>query len=472
MDDASSQGWLVELSIPQTASVIKKPVEDRIVIGRVDKLKGTIPDVDLTAWGGLEFGIAPQHVAIFTHGDQLNIVDLASGRPVLLNTVPMDPGVPQRLLSGAQLQLGVLELEVKILGAPSGVEIGYQAHGANPPRKGPPGRGQPILVVEDEHETAEIFRLIMERAGYVPFICHEVVTAIRYLNTQTPSAVILDLMLPDIHGLELCRYVRRDIDQHDLPIVVVTAGVTRINMVEAMEAGGDVFLGKPVGMKELVRVVSTLIEWHEARMLYMKTKRLDGTDTLRSMPADVRRDAIVIFVADHDEPLAIVVPDRITIGRRGGGYVPRPHVDLDRHGAFEAGVSRVHAAIHRDDTGFYIEDLDSSNGTRLNDVKLPPNERQPLPNASEVRLGSLQLRLFYFTEEDETSLPDAKEEEEPPGSETIQQRPASLEAAIAPPPAAQDGHESPEAPADSAEPPVSPEDTAAMPISPDTQTDS
>ena len=130
MSDAPTQGWLVELSIPQTASVIKKPVEDRIVIGRIDKLKGTTPDVDLTAWGGLEFGVAPQHVAIFTHGDQLNIVDLASGRPVLLNGVPMDPGVPQRLLSGAQLQLGVLELEVKILSAPPDVEIGYQAHNA------------------------------------------------------------------------------------------------------------------------------------------------------------------------------------------------------------------------------------------------------------------------------------------------------------------------------------------------------
>ena len=99
------------------------------------------------------------------------------------------------------------------------------------------------------------------------------------------------------------------------------------------------FLGKAVDLTNLCAVVSTLIEWHEARMLYMKTKRLDGTDTLRSMPADVRRDAIVIFVADHGEPLAIVVPDRITIGRRGGGYVRRPHVDLDRHGAFEkAGV--------------------------------------------------------------------------------------------------------------------------------------
>ena len=59
MSDAPTQGWLVELSIPQTASVIKKPVEDRIVIGRIDKLKGTTPDVDLTAWGGLEFGVDP-----------------------------------------------------------------------------------------------------------------------------------------------------------------------------------------------------------------------------------------------------------------------------------------------------------------------------------------------------------------------------------------------------------------------------
>ncbi len=400
MEDGGST-WLVDLRIPQTANAITRQIGDRAVVGRVDKPKDEAPEIDLTTWDAMELGVAPEHVTIFTHGDQLNLVDMGSGRPTILNGVPVEPGVPQLLPSGSILQLGVLEMQVNVLSAPGETEITYYHPPAASAVRPSAGSGQPVLVVEDEPETAEIFRLVMERAGFVPFICHEVVSAIRFLNVQAPSAIILDLMLPDIHGLELCRYVRRDIAQRDVPIVVVTAGVTRANMVDAIEAGADVFLGKPVSIRELVRVVASLIQWNEARTLFMRTKHLDGTDTLRAMPAEVRRDALVLFVAGYDEPLAVVVPDRITIGRRGSGYVPRPHVDLDRYGAFEAGVSRVHAALYRDAEGFSIEDLGSSNGTRVDGAKLNPNERHPLTNASEISLGSLRLRVFYVTEEDD-----------------------------------------------------------------------
>ncbi len=420
MDDEGGT-WLLELRIPQTANAITRSIGDRVVVGRSDKSKDITPDIDLAMWDAMELGVAPEHVTIFTHGEQLNLVDMGSGRPTLLNGVPVESGAPQLLASGSILQVGVLEIQLNILSAPGEAKITYYHSPAAAPR--PAGSGQPVLVVEDEVETAEIFRLVMERAGYVPFICHEVVSAIRFLNTQAPSAIILDLMLPDIHGLELCRYVRRDVAQRDIPIVVVTAGVTRSNMVDAIEAGADVFLGKPVSIRELVRVVTSLIQWNEARILFMRTKHLDGTDTLRAMPAEVRRDALVLFVAGYDEPLAVVVPDRVTVGRRGSGYVPRPHVDLDRYGAFEAGVSRVHAALYREAGGFSVEDLESSNGTRVDGVKLNPNERHALNNASEVSLGNLNLRVFFVTDEDDLVADSAAPADEPAGKPA--EKPAS-----------------------------------------------
>lgn len=404
MSEESEFPWVLELKIPSVPSVAKITVEDRVVIGRSQKDGGIFPDLDLSPWGAMELGVALEHVAVYPEGDQLMVVDLGSGKATLLNGQRLDPDHPHQLDHGDELQLGVLNLQVHVIASPKYGSVVHRQPGVSITEEMVRGEGQTILIVEDEPETAKIFKLIMERAGFATHICREVVSAIRALNTENPSAVILDLMLPDVHGLELCRYVRRDIEQREIPIVVVSAAVTQASISQAMEAGADVFLGKPVSMRELVRVVASLVTWYEAKKPAVQTKQLDSSDTFHSMPADVRRDALVFFVAGYDEPIPIVVPKRITIGRRSGTGTPRPHVDLDRYGAFDAGVSRVHAAIHREDDGFFIEDLESSNGTWMNDKRVSPNERVALHNASELRLGSLQLRVFFFTEDDASIL--------------------------------------------------------------------
>ncbi len=406
MSEESGFPWVLELKIPSVPSVAKLTVEDRVVVGRAQKENGVFPDLDLSPWGAMELGVAVEHVAIYAEDDQLMIVDLGSGKATLLNGERLDPEQPRSLDHGDELQLGVLSLQIHVIASPKYGSVVHRQPGVAIAEEMVRGDGQTILFVEDEPETAKIFKLIMERAGFTTHICREVVSAIRALNTENPSAVILDLMLPDIHGLELCRYVRRDIEQREIPIVVVSAAVTQASISQAMDAGADVFLGKPVSMKELVRVVASLVTWYEAKKPAVQTKRLDGSDTFHSMPADVRRDALVFFVAGYEEPIPIVVPKRITIGRRSGSGTPRPHVDLDRYGAFDAGVSRVHAAIHREADGFYVEDLESSNGTWVNDKKVSPKERLPLSNASELRLGSLHMRVFFFTEDDATILGD------------------------------------------------------------------
>lgn len=407
MDEATGLPWVIELRIPSVPSVAKLRIMERAVVGRTDKTNAVYPDLDLTPWGAAELDIAPEHVAIYPQEDHLCLEDLGSGKPTLLNGVRLEPNATHRLEHGDDLHLGALHLQVRVIASPTYGSVVRAQPGLSIPEEGVPPRGQIVLIVEDDPEASEIFRLILERAGFTTRICREVVSAIRVLNTEAPSAILLDLMLPDVHGLELCRYVRRDIEQRETPIIVVSAVVTQASIAQAMEAGADVFLGKPVSMHELVRVVSALIKWYEGKKPSLQTKRLDDSTVLQSIPAHVRRDAMVFFVAGHQEPIAVVVPRRITLGRRsgsGGGVSSRHHIDLDRYGAFDAGVSRVHAAIHREEDGFYIEDLGSSNGTWVDEERVYPHQRHVLQNASEIRLGGLHLRTFFFTEDDEDVL--------------------------------------------------------------------
>lgn len=399
MSEQPALPWMIEFRIPGASSVAKLRVEGEAVIGRVDRDNGVLPDLDLTPWGAMEKGVAPRHVRLAVVDEQLMVADLGSGKPTLLNSALLT-ATPHVLNHGDDLQLGVLHLQVNVIASPNQGGIVQHQQNVELVDDPAPGRGQSILIVEDEAETAEIFRLIMERAGFKPHICREVVSAIRVLNSEAPSAIILDLMLPDIHGLELCRYVRRDVERREIPIVVVSAAAKQATINQVMEVGADVFLGKPFSMHELVRVVASLVKWYESKKPLSQTKQLVGTARLKGMPADVRRDAVVLFVAGYQEPIAVVVPSRITIGRRSGSTSRRPHVDLERYGAFDAGVSRIHAAIHREPDGFSIEDLGSSNGTFVNNVRIAPNQRVPLKNATEVILGSLPVRVFFFTEDD------------------------------------------------------------------------
>jgi CheY-like chemotaxis protein len=349
------------------------------------------------------------------------VSDLGSGKPTLLNGKGLDEKA-HMLAHGDVLQLGVLHLQVNVIASPSHGSVVTLHEGTVVLDDPTPGRGQSILIVEDEPETAEIFRLIMERAGFKAHVCREVVSAIRVLNTEYPSAIILDLMLPDIHGLELCRYVRRDVEQSNIPIIVVSAAAKQATINQALQVGADVFLGKPFSMKELVLVVSSLVRWYEVKKPDSQTKQLVSTARLRALPMDVRRDAIVFFVSGYQEPIAIVVPSRITVGRRSGSTSRRPHIDLERYGAFEAGVSRVHAAIVREADGFYIEDLDSSNGTFINNLQIAPHTLTRLENAAEITLGNLPVRVFFFTDDDLVITGGADADEE-----TLQTRPSPAE---------------------------------------------
>jgi hypothetical protein len=237
-----------------------------------------------------------------------------------------------------------------------------------------------------------------------------VVGAIRSYNQRRPSAVVLDRTLPDMSGLEFCRYVRRDVQQNSTPIVVIGAANSAVDVAEAMDSGADIYLNKPISAKELRHVVSSLISQHESGGAAMYTKHLVGTAPLKAMPPETRRNAAVLFIAGYsDAPLTLTVSGPISFGRAASTGALKSHVDLSRYDAANTGVSRLHMFLHYKDNQFFIEDADSVNGTYLNGDPVKPRTPLAVKNADEIRLGQLRMYIYFLEDRDRMLLGDEME---------------------------------------------------------------
>jgi len=109
--------------------------------------------------------------------------------------------------------------------------------------------GARILVVEDEESLADSVRYNLEREGYVVAVATDGRRALERFRTEPPALVILDLMLPEVSGLDVCRTIRTE---SDVPIIMVTAKDSEADKVTGLELGADDYVTKPFSMRELV----------------------------------------------------------------------------------------------------------------------------------------------------------------------------------------------------------------------------
>jgi two-component system response regulator RegX3 len=109
--------------------------------------------------------------------------------------------------------------------------------------------GTRILVVEDEESLADSVRYNLEREGYTVSVAADGRRALERFRVEPPSLVILDLMLPEVSGLDVCRVIRTE---SDVPIIMVTAKDSEADKVTGLELGADDYVTKPFSMRELV----------------------------------------------------------------------------------------------------------------------------------------------------------------------------------------------------------------------------
>ena len=108
-----------------------------------------------------------------------------------------------------------------------------------------------ILIVEDEPEIAELIEFHAERAGMRARTIHSGRLALEVMRREKPDLIVLDLMLPDVDGLEICRRLKQSEDTRSIPIVMVTAKGEEADIVAGIELGAEDYVTKPFSAREL-----------------------------------------------------------------------------------------------------------------------------------------------------------------------------------------------------------------------------
>jgi len=107
--------------------------------------------------------------------------------------------------------------------------------------------------------------------------------------------------------------------------------------------------------------------------------------------SELSKSTVTLYLPDFDKTMPLEGKKKYTLGRVSTGQQILPDVDLADYNAFEQGVSRLHAAIEIDDSGFFITDLGSSNGTRINNEKLVPLRPHGVQHGDVITLGKLRF---------------------------------------------------------------------------------
>ncbi|HZP27220.1 MAG TPA: response regulator transcription factor [Dehalococcoidia bacterium] len=118
-----------------------------------------------------------------------------------------------------------------------------------------------VLVVDDEATLTATLRYNLEREGYTVTVAADGEAALAAARADRPDLVILDLMLPVMDGLEVCRLLRRE---SSAPILMLTAKAGEVDKVVGLELGADDYVTKPFGMRELIARVRALLRRHES----------------------------------------------------------------------------------------------------------------------------------------------------------------------------------------------------------------
>lgn len=113
-----------------------------------------------------------------------------------------------------------------------------------------------VLVVDDDVKTAELVRLYLEREHYRVLVAHDGRRALELGRQKRPDLIVLDLMLPKVDGLDVCRILRAE---SEVPIIMLTARSTEDDVLLGLDLGADDYLAKPFSPRELVARVRALL---------------------------------------------------------------------------------------------------------------------------------------------------------------------------------------------------------------------
>ena len=116
-----------------------------------------------------------------------------------------------------------------------------------------------ILIVDDEQDIVELISYNLEKEGFKTIKAYDGEAALKMVHSKKPVLMILDLLLPKMNGLDVCKTIRRNPAMANLPIIMLTAKGEEIDKIIGLEVGADDYVTKPFSVKELVARVRTIL---------------------------------------------------------------------------------------------------------------------------------------------------------------------------------------------------------------------
>lgn len=132
-------------------------------------------------------------------------------------------------------------------------------------------RSQYILIVDDEEVITSALAVLFQSAGYETAVAHSGTEALKQLSTKKPDLIVLDVMMPNLDGYQVCRQIRQQTDY--IPILMLTAKDESWEKVIGLELGADVYLTKPFESGELLSQVKALLRLITQKMNHKDEER-------------------------------------------------------------------------------------------------------------------------------------------------------------------------------------------------------
>ena len=168
-----------------------------------------------------------------------------------------------------------------------------------------------VLVVEDEPDTAELIELHLKNDGYRVTVAGDGDQALKKVHKHMPDLVILDLMIPEITGVEVCKFIRKDPATQSIPIIMCTAKTGEIDKILGLELGADDYVTKPFSPRELLLRVKNLIKRSDSSNVKADERLVIGEIVIDKNTHEVKVDGQTIDLTATEYKLLILFTEKI-----------------------------------------------------------------------------------------------------------------------------------------------------------------
>ncbi|MDP3150260.1 MAG: response regulator, partial [Ignavibacteria bacterium] len=131
-----------------------------------------------------------------------------------------------------------------------------------------------ILIIDDQAENVFYLQDRLQKEGFEVISANSGRTGIEAALTQSPDLILLDIMMPEISGLEVCRFLTRDARTSRIPIILVTAKTSAEDMREGLQAGAVDYIKKPINKIEMLARINSALKVKESQELFLEVEKM------------------------------------------------------------------------------------------------------------------------------------------------------------------------------------------------------